>query len=288
MGQRFSFIVIPEHGGRVRRLRLSSGLLKGGLCALLSGVVLLGLLSWYSLQVTRDETELQRLRLQTAEQRRQLQQLSVDLTSMQAELRTLAESEARVRQLAELDTGPWIQAVPVGGFPEEDATAAVGDIQQRIDQLQVAIDLRRQSLEGARNLLNDQASLSRATPRGWPTRGWLSSYFGMRTSPFTGRRAMHEGLDIAANQGTPIVATADGTVVRVEYSPSYGKTLVIDHGYGYRTIFGHNAKILVKPGQKVRRGQRIAQVGNTGRSTGSHLHYELRLNGVPIDPRKTL
>ncbi|MEA3545134.1 MAG: M23 family metallopeptidase, partial [Thermodesulfobacteriota bacterium] len=124
--------------------------------------------------------------------------------------------------------------------------------------------------------------------RGWPTKGWLTSYFGMRKSPFTGKRVMHEGLDIAANVGTPVVATADGVVTRVKYAPDYGKTVILDHGYGYQTIFAHNSKILVKAGQRIKRGDMVARVGNTGRSTGSHLHYELRLNGVPIDPRKTL
>ncbi len=99
---------------------------------------------------------------------------------------------------------------------------------------------------------------------------------------------MHEGLDIAANVGTPVVATADGVVARVKYSPTYGKMVILDHGYGYRTVFAHNSKILVKAGQRIKRGDMVAKVGNTGRSTGSHLHYELRLNGVPIDPRKTL
>ncbi len=99
---------------------------------------------------------------------------------------------------------------------------------------------------------------------------------------------MHEGLDIAANLGTPVVATADGVVSRVGYSRSYGKMVVIDHGYGYRTIFGHNSKLLVKAGQRIKRGDRVALVGNTGQSTGPHVHYELRMNGVPIDPRKTL
>jgi len=100
--------------------------------------------------------------------------------------------------------------------------------------------------------------------------------------------AMHEGLDIAANIGTPVTATADGVVALVEYSPTYGKTVMIDHGYGYRTVFAHNSRTLVKAGQRVSRGDLIAKVGNTGRSTGSHLHYEIQLNGVPIDPRKSL
>jgi murein DD-endopeptidase MepM/ murein hydrolase activator NlpD len=99
---------------------------------------------------------------------------------------------------------------------------------------------------------------------------------------------MHEGLDIAANTGTPVAATADGVVVKATTEPGFGKVVMIDHGYGYRTIFGHNSKLLVKPGTRVKRGDKIAEVGNTGRSTGSHLHYEVHLNGVPINPRKLL
>ena len=116
----------------------------------------------------------------------------------------------------------------------------------------------------------------------------MTSYLGMRKSPFTGNMAMHEGIDIAANIGTSVTATADGVVALVEYSPTYGKTVIIDHGYGYRTLYAHNSKIMAKSGQRVSRGELIAKVGNTGRSTGSHLHYEILINGVPIDPRKTL
>ncbi|MCK4690676.1 MAG: M23 family metallopeptidase, partial [Desulfuromonadales bacterium] len=87
---------------------------------------------------------------------------------------------------------------------------------------------------------------------------------------------------------TPIFATADGIVARVEYSAGYGKTVILDHGYGYRTLFGHNSNNLVKSGQRIRRGDKIAEVGNTGRSTGPHVHYEVQLNRIPIDPRHTL
>jgi murein DD-endopeptidase MepM/ murein hydrolase activator NlpD len=110
----------------------------------------------------------------------------------------------------------------------------------------------------------------------------------MRRDPFNGRRKMHEGLDIAARTGTPVVATADGIVSSVRTEAGYGKVAVVDHGYGYRTIYGHNSRIYVKVGQRVRRGDRIAAVGNTGRSTGSHIHYEVRLNGVPVNPKKYL
>ncbi|MCK5913671.1 MAG: M23 family metallopeptidase, partial [Desulfuromusa sp.] len=237
---------------------------------------------------TVDHDELLRLRVATSQQRQSLQRLVINLEEVQQQMGSLAETEARVRQLANLETVPQGIPVAIGGISEIGAVGTVDNIQRQINQLQVEVELRRQSQEGARNLLNDQVSLSRATPKGWPTKGWLTSYFGMRKSPFTGRRVMHEGLDIAANIGTPVVATADGVVARVKYSPGYGKMVIIDHGYGYRTIFGHNSKTLVKAGQRVKRGDIVAKVGNTGQSTGPHLHYELRLNGVPIDPRKTL
>ncbi len=127
-----------------------------------------------------------------------------------------------------------------------------------------------------------------AKPGGWPIKGWLTSTFGMRKSPFTGKRKMHEGYDIAARTGTPIYATADGVVSKSETVPGYGKLVVIEHGYGYRTYYGHNSKNLVRAGQRVVRGQQIAKVGNTGRSTGSHVHYEIRRNGVPVNPKNFL
>jgi murein DD-endopeptidase MepM/ murein hydrolase activator NlpD len=152
----------------------------------------------------------------------------------------------------------------------------------------MAIDLQRTSQEEIQGFLNDQRSQSAAKPVGWPTRGWITSNFGMRNSPFTGRRKMHEGLDIAARSGTPITATADGIVSRAETASGYGKLVVIDHGYGYRTYYAHNSKIFVKVGQRVKRGEKVAAVGSTGSSTGSHLHYEVRLNNAPLNPRKFL
>jgi len=288
LARRFSIIVIPEGSSKVSSIRFSGGIVKFAICCccLFMGLSAFFTYRYFNLKVDLDE--LQQLRVTTVDQRQTLQSLAADLNEVHQQMDDLAESEARVRQLANLEVLPKGIPVAIGGLPELEPNQAVDEIQRQINKLQVAIELRRQSQESVRNLLNDQVSLSRATPKGWPTKGWLTSYFGMRKSPFTGRRAMHEGLDIAANTGTPVMATADGIVSRVRYSSDYGKMVIIDHGYGYRTIFGHNSKTLVKAGQRVRRGDVVAKVGNTGRSTGSHLHYELRLNGVPIDPRKTL
>ncbi|MCD6582365.1 MAG: peptidoglycan DD-metalloendopeptidase family protein [Desulfuromusa sp.] len=288
MARRFSVILIPEGNSKVRRVRIHSGVIKSALCCcfIVAGLLAFFAYSYFNLTVDRDE--LQRLRVATSQQRQTLQRLVINLEEVHQQMNSLAETEARVRQLANLDAVPQDLPVAIGGISDSGSSKTVDDVQRQINKLQVEIELRRQSQEGVRNLLNDQVSLSRATPKGWPTKGWLTSYFGMRKSPFSGKRVMHEGLDIAASVGTPVVATADGIVARVKYSAGYGKMVILDHGYGYRTIFAHNSKILVKAGQRIKRGDLIAKVGNTGRSTGSHLHYELRLNGVPIDPRKTL
>ena len=134
--------------------------------------------------------------------------------------------------------------------------------------------------------LEDQKSLLASTPSIWPVRGWLTSTFGYRTSPFTGRREMHKGLDIATRSGTPIIAPADGLVVFSGREGGFGNMIVIDHGYGITTRYGHCSALDAKLGQKIKRGDVIARVGNTGRSTGPHVHYEVAVNGVPVNPSR--
>lgn len=122
-------------------------------------------------------------------------------------------------------------------------------------------------------------------PSIWPAHGALTSYFGTRQDPISGVRSYHEGVDIANSYGTPILATADGTVTKSEYSPSgYGLVVEIDNGNGFLTRFGHNSSLLVKAGDKVKKGQTIALMGSTGRSTGTHVHYEVLINGANVDP----
>ena len=132
--------------------------------------------------------------------------------------------------------------------------------------------------------MQDQNSLLSATPSIMPTKGWITSGFKRRRDPFTGRMSWHRGLDISTNVGTPVVAPADGIVTYSGRKVDFGNIVTIDHGYGYKTRYGHNSKLLARKGQKVKRGQVIAFVGNTGRSTGPHLHYEVLRNGVPMNP----
>jgi murein DD-endopeptidase MepM/ murein hydrolase activator NlpD len=132
-------------------------------------------------------------------------------------------------------------------------------------------------LEGQRNLLA-------STPAIRPTDGWLTSRFGYRTSPFTGRKEFHKGVDIANRKGTNILATADGIVSYTGKKGAMGNVVVIDHGHGLVTRYAHLSETLKRRGETVHRGDVIARMGSSGRSTGPHLHYEVRLNGVPVNP----
>lgn len=155
----------------------------------------------------------------------------------------------------------------------------------RIDQAVQETNIREQGVLELWESLSERQSLISATPNIKPVRGWFTSKFGYRISPFTTRPVMHAGLDIAASPGSPIYAPADGVVSFAGYDPGYGKLVSIDHGYGVVTRFGHTSAIYVEVGQKIHRRDVIAAVGNTGRSTGPHLHYEVRVNNVPVDPQ---
>lgn len=154
----------------------------------------------------------------------------------------------------------------------------------RIDKAVRETQLKEQSVIDLWESLSERQSLINATPNIKPARGWLTSRFGYRVSPFTSKATMHAGLDIAAAPGSPIYAPADGVVSYAGYDQGYGKLVSIDHGYGVSTRFGHTSQIYVQVGQKISKWDVIAAVGNTGRSTGPHLHYEVRINGTPVDP----
>jgi len=148
-------------------------------------------------------------------------------------------------------------------------------------QHEVVVELDVESLTTA---LFDQRDYMNSLPTLKPTNGWYTSGFGVRSSPFTGKSTMHEGLDLANHIGSAIVSTAAGVVTYAGPRPGYGNLVTINHGYGIQTQYGHISRAYVKVGDKIKRGQKVAAVGNTGRSTGPHVHYEVRVNGIPMDP----
>jgi murein DD-endopeptidase MepM/ murein hydrolase activator NlpD len=164
--------------------------------------------------------------------------------------------------------------------PQEFATS-LGDLEDKAK-------VRMESYRALKKYIATQRSLLASKPSAWPVRGWITSRFGPRLSPFSEGITFHQGLDIANEIGTAIKAPASGVVTFSGWQGGYGKLIVIDHGYGYQTRFGHLDRSLVNVGQRVQVGQTIGFLGNTGRSTAPHLHYEVRVNGMPVSPLKFL
>lgn len=155
---------------------------------------------------------------------------------------------------------------------------------QELQKLEEEMPAREESLKELKDVVIERNRRASATPSIYPVNGRISSRFGYRKSPFGKKMEFHDGLDIAAAYNTPVKATADGVVVFTGYQSGYGNTVVIKHDYGLETSYCHNSTIEVKEGETVKKGQTIARVGNTGRSTGSHLHYMVKVNGILQDP----
>ncbi|MGE0764742.1 MAG: M23 family metallopeptidase [Bdellovibrionales bacterium] len=182
---------------------------------------------------------------------------------------------------------PFDEHAPVneeGGELARDVVRNYASLSVRIDRAVKQTQLREQGVLQLWETLSERQSLINATPNIKPARGWFTSRFGYRVDPFTGKPEMHAGLDIAAPPGTPVYAPADGVISYIGFEGGYGRIVSIDHGYGVVTRFAHNSRVFVEQGQKVSRRDVVSAIGSTGRSSGPHLHYEVRINGVPVDP----
>ncbi|HEX7674269.1 MAG TPA: M23 family metallopeptidase [Bdellovibrio sp.] len=171
-----------------------------------------------------------------------------------------------------------------GELAKETTDKDYASLVVRIDKAVKETQLKEQSVIDLWEGLSERQSLLSATPNIKPAKGWLTSRFGYRVSPFSGKSVLHAGLDIAAAPGSPVYAPADGVVTFASYDEGYGKLVSVDHGYGVSTRFGHMSQIYVQVGQRINKWDVLGAVGNTGRSTGPHLHYEVRINGTPVDP----
>ena len=220
-------------------------------------------------------------------------ELNGRLATLADTLTRISQRDARIRVLANLEPiDPQVQAAGIGGPTVAGVEGDAGSAMRRTSEVRVDLNalIRRANLlassfkEAADSLAVHSARLA-ATPSIMPTQGWLSSAFSsMRSHPILHVARPHEGIDVTAPMGTPIEAPAAGIVREAGWESGYGNTIVIDHGFGIVTKFAHASKILVREGQRVSRGQRIALVGNTGLATGPHLHYEVHVNGRPVDP----
>ena len=201
-----------------------------------------------------------------------------------------AEAGAPLDVSAPAGAGPSPQTLAPEATPAQRAPvlgvdgAALRRVREKAARLAARMELRGGAFEDLVRRLHGLRDRLAATPSIWPAEGWVTSAFGWRISPFTGRRQFHAGLDIAADPGTDILAAARGKVVFVGSKGPLGQTVILDHGYGFRTTYGHASAFHVHQGEQVERGQRVAAVGSTGRSTGPHLHYAVSVKGRTVDP----
>lgn len=292
-------IVLPDGAGRPRTINLRRRWFRivglAGLICLASLIVLA--LSFRNLR--RHVVELTYLQAETSSQRLQLASMNEELEGLRDQLHRLQKLDRKLRLLASLEppSEPSTPLLGLGGpnprapsagevFISDRQSTLIGTMRSELAKLKDAAGRQEASFHELVSAFHDLKSLFAYTPSVWPVRGWVTSGFGRRLSPFTGKRAFHTGIDIATRKGALVLAPADGVVTRVVKEYDFGKLVKVDHGYGFATLYGHNSKVLVRAGQRVRRGEPIARVGNTGRSTGPHLHYEVHLNGAPVNPKK--
>lgn len=220
----------------------------------------------------------------------QLSAYSSQLAQMQARLLRLDALGSHITQIANLDSGEFdFSSAPAVGGPEQQASEDV--LQTNIDafyaELEAQVSDRERQLDLLKTMMADRQLKRESTVAGRPVKkGWMSSGFGQRRDPFHGTRSWHEGVDFAGKEGSPVVAVAAGIVTRSENEKGYGNMVEIDHGDSLVTLYGHNKENLVKVGDLVKKGQTIALMGSTGRSTGPHVHFEVYKHGRPVDPAR--
>jgi murein DD-endopeptidase MepM/ murein hydrolase activator NlpD len=316
-------MILPNPTSKAYRFSVSRKQVKIALsCAAAATVLLMVFIVQYFYMVG-NIWELTLLRKETSVQKSKIEYFSQSVDGLKTQLDRLKEFDIKLRMITDLnvpvDANRYLgvggdptatqQDVPPENLPELSGVAGgAGGTEDPIEPSIVAKAYSESHVEMIRELEEDLATLRvlaskqeqsfqeltegiehrrakwASTPSIWPVKGWVTSGFGPRISPFTGHPAMHRGVDISVPANTPFVAPANGVVTLARWDGGLGNAIKIDHGYGYQTVYGHLNKILVRHGQRVKRGDVIGLVGNTGLSTGPHLHYQVSVNSAPANP----
>jgi hypothetical protein len=245
--------------------------------------------------VARDlDQQRQKLSVVRSEMQGKVDALAQRIGTLNAHLIRLDAMGRRVTDLAGLDRGEFdFDRPPPAGGPDggefQGGTMAVPELTSALDLLERQLVDRQRQLTALESLMSTRSLGERIMPGGWPIiGGWISSHFGYRSDPFTGRGAFHAGVDFAAPQGTKVIATGPGFISFSGYKDGYGNVVEVTHPTGYLTRYGHNSRNLVREGQTVQKGQAIAVIGSTGRSTGTHVHFEVERDGKKVSPMRYL
>jgi murein DD-endopeptidase MepM/ murein hydrolase activator NlpD len=295
--RRWTVVFVPHGSEPSKIIEVSYGLIKTAIGGVALGLAVALLVGYATMARTADLSRTAHLQDENSRLAQEIGELHGRLSTLSDTLTRISQRDARIRVLANLEPiDPQVQAAGIGGptLAARPGLLNAGPTVRRSEEIRVDLNalIRRANLlassfEEAKDSLASHSQRLAATPSIMPTQGWLTSAFSsMREHPILHIARPHEGIDVTAPMGSPIEAPAAGVVTDAGWESGYGNTVTIDHGYGITTKFAHASKLLVKTGQRVQRGQRIALVGNTGLATGPHLHYEVHVNGRPVDPLK--
>jgi len=301
--KKITIVVVPEGPRKIRQIKIPRFWVFSLVLLFLAGSLSLAWVVRDYLSIKRNLPHFSNLQEENTLQKQQITSLSGKVDAINQKMAELKEFDRKVRAMVSMDpskgsgmesAGEQQQFIGIGGSDsslggsnspsERGHKKLVRMMYRALDNLDSDISVQKDEKAELMRLLDRQKSILACTPSVWPARGWVSSGFGYRLSPFTNEKELHRGLDICSRKGASVIAPADGVVAYVETDPGYGKTVIINHGYGLNSMYAHLDKVHVKKGQAVRRHQEIAQVGDSGRTTGAHLHYEVHLNGVPVNP----
>jgi murein DD-endopeptidase MepM/ murein hydrolase activator NlpD len=295
VSKKLTILFLPRGLHKVRRISISRSVMFTFLLFILTIILSISWLTTDYIKIKNKIPELQYLRKENKFQKTHIITLSKKINHINHNMAKLQEFERKLRIMTNLrPSKQQDQLLAVGGSNpstlasgyqlEEAHKELIKQMHKSLNGLEINTAIASISQSQLNDYLKKQKSILACTPSISPTDGWFSSGFGYRISPFTNRREFHKGIDIATRIGTPVIAPADGLVVHVGKEGNFGRMIAINHGYNLKTRYGHLSKYRIKKGQHVKRGQTIGEVGNSGRCTGPHLHYEVLLNGVPVNP----
>lgn len=295
----YSIIVVSDASTDSKEFFLSSKLVKNSIIAVTVFILLFGYIVFDYMTMSIDRAKMRKLENEAVQKNKIITQLTRNVDKTEKSLMKMRDFKKKILVAAGLTSPNALKEIGAGGGPVVDISSDVELAPNNnipINSLQKGSILNKaqkdlddakkieETLRFVENVITKQKVRLASTPSIWPTKGYLTNSFGPRIHPFTGKRSFHYGQDIATQSGNRVVAPADGVVLVAEYRDYYGKMIIIDHNFGYTTRYGHLAAFNVKEGDRVKRGQVIGFVGSTGRSTGPHLHYEVRFMGKAVNP----
>ncbi|MBI5599584.1 MAG: M23 family metallopeptidase [Deltaproteobacteria bacterium] len=293
-----TIFIIPSNSTEAKKYRVSLRLFKAARVALAMAVFVCSYIIADYASTRFEAGYLSRLKMENVAQRMELHSLSSKISELESRLTKLRVFDKKLRMMANLEEQVSSEGggiLGMGGpspqgeyFLSLDAKkeGLVDRMHSDVAQLETETELQEKSFTELQEFLVKESSLVASTPSVWPSRGWVTSTYGTRRDPFTGQVQFHRGLDIANGAGTAVISPAAGVVTKVTAMAGLGRVVEISHGYGIKTHYGHLSEVYVRVGRKVKRGDKVAAMGNSGRSTGPHLHYEVVVNGVNVDPLK--